>query len=153
MLIFCLSECNHKSQTIEKTKDINSLYEYVNEYYPEKINSLNDEILNQYDFKDILYSKKENSSLQSEIVYILLLKQYLYHLKTANQSYNLLDFQDKSSKEVINFFLKQHDIKNDVEFISSSICYHVLKNKSINSKEVRILIKQIEFEEERIENN
>lgn len=151
LFIFFLS-CKGPIEKKVNSDEIIKLREYAMYFKPNKINSLNEDSLNKYDIEDIFLKNQKDKKIAIEICEILLLKTYLYHLKKANQSYNLLDFQDKNSKAIIYFILKEKNINTNVEFISSSVIYNILKENKGNSIEVSRLINEIKNEENRILN-
>lgn len=120
-LMFLMFSCNNDKQNYSKDKDASMLKEYVIIYQPNKINSFDDDSLKKYDIEYIYSSKQEG--IKNEIANILLLKQYLLHLKKANQSYNLKDFNSKEARIIIDYFLAENKINSNVEFLSSSIPY------------------------------
>lgn len=150
VLFISFLSCKGQIEKNNDEVDIIKLRKYAMYFEPNKINSLNEDSLNKYDIKDVFLKNPKEKEKAIEICEILLLKTYLYHLKTANQSYNLLDFQDKSSKAIIDFFLKENGISKNVEFISSSVVYNILKENKDNSIEISKLINEIENEENRI---
>lgn len=146
-LMFLMLSCSKNKKNYFRKNDIFKLKEYVISYKPNKINSFDDDSLKKYNIKYIFNLKEED--LKNEIANILLLKQYLLHLKKANQSYNLKDFNTKEAKIIIDYFLAENMINSNVEFLSSSIPYEFLKSKKC-SKNVQMLIDSIKKEEDRI---
>ncbi|MNK21285.1 hypothetical protein D3C87_395390 [compost metagenome] len=149
---FLILSCKNDKQNYSKKDDLFLLQKYAVSYEPNKINSLDDDSLKHFNVKYIFSLKeKQQEDVKNEVANILLLKQYLLHLKKANQSYNLKDFDTKEAKIIIEYFLAKNKIDSSSEFLSSSIPYEFLKGqKNITSKEVKKLIEKINKEENRI---
>jgi hypothetical protein len=52
---------------------------------------------------------------------IVLLKSYTYHLTTAGQSYNLMNFRSGNAAKIIDWYCRHHSIPVSAEFLSSAI--------------------------------
>ena len=144
--------CSKSKTSYSKKDDLFLLKKYVSSFEPTKINSFDDDSLKQFNM-EYLFSLKEKQQevTKNEVANILLLKQYLLHLKKANQSYSLKDFKTKEAKIIIDYFLVRNKIDTSSEFLSSSIPYEFLKSqKTLLTREEKKLIDKIKVEESRI---
>ncbi len=151
-IFFLMLSCNKHKLSYSKKDDLSLLQKYALSYEPTKINSFDDDSLKKFNIEYIFSLKeKQQEATKNEIADILLLKQYLFHLKKANQSYNLKDFKTKEAKIIIDYFLANNEIDSSLEFLSSSLPYEFLKlQNNLTSKEVNGLIDEIKKEERRI---
>lgn len=80
------------------------------------------------------------------VVNVILLKLYLYHLKRANQGYNLITMRNGNAKFIIDYFFKENSISTDEEFVNSAVAYNLMKKDTLNSAIINELMNSIESE-------
>ncbi|QMU64853.1 MAG: hypothetical protein GKR88_11495 [Flavobacteriaceae bacterium] len=121
-------------------------------YVPNQIDLSEIDFLENFNIASIFNDKKNDKSKKDLIVNYLFLKQYLYHLKKANQGYNLYSMKKGKAKFLIEYFLQSNNIAEHSEgFINSAVAYNVLKkDKSITNSDILSLISKIEAENKRI---
>ena len=133
-----------------KEKDYNFLLLYAYNYQPTQIDlskNINDS-LDNFAINYIYASAPKNSLLL--ISKLFLLKQYQYHLKKANQGYNLYTMRKGATKKIIDYYLKQNKIDTVGEFLNSGFIYDIEKNKIQNDTILKNLILEIKQESQRI---
>ncbi len=135
--------------------DSNEFEMFVNNYKPNHIDlskDLND-TLKYFHITD-LFGATSNFT-KSKWVHKLLLKQYLYHLKTANQGYGLYSMRKGYTSLIINYFIEENGIDPDGEFLNSGVVVHKVSNNQMLKKDTAIitLLKEIKKEDSRIIKN
>lgn len=158
LLIFMIlfSSCKEKSNsqavsTLQLSNNINELLLDTKEYKPSTVDLSKEEFLNDYDIESILEANDNSESKKDLIVNLILLKQYLYHLRNSNQGYDLKSMMKNNAKPIIDYFLKRNEIDSSLEFINSAVAYNILKkDKSITNRDLMGLIVKIDNEDKRI---
>lgn len=84
-----------------------------------------------------------------EISKIILLKSYLYHLKRANQGYDLYTMRKGKAKYLIDIYLNRNNIDTIGEFLNSGIVWKLEKEKKNNTC-VNLILKELNNEQDRI---
>jgi hypothetical protein len=87
----------------------------------------------------------------AEIGKVILLKGYLYHLKRANQGYDLYTMRKGKTKKIIDCYLLTNEIDTSGEFLNSGFVWEIERSKSNNHK-VKDIVEAINVEKERIMN-
>ncbi|GAB5475885.1 MAG: hypothetical protein Mars2KO_39840 [Maribacter sp.] len=143
-----------KSLTEQKSKSLDSLLLGTKKYSPNVIDISKSEFLGGFDLEYIFRSDTYSSqkALKDEIVYTLLLKQYLFHLKRGNQGHDLKPMMKGNAEVLISYFLEKHNIDSSLEFINSGVAYNILKEKHDIDEDLRLLVKDIQIEVDRINN-
>lgn len=132
-------------------RNINDLISFAYEYKPSAINLSKNEGLNSFDidyiFNSAEYKDKKND--KDDITNIILLKQYLFHLKNSHQGFDLLSMRKGQAKNLIDYFLQQNNIQNQ-EFVNSGYPYILLSEKETDNTVINNVILEIERVEEDI---
>ena len=131
---------------IAKPKFIDSM---VINFNPQFIDLSKDEFINHYDFDSFFSNANIAETRKDYVAHMILLKLYLFHLRRAQQGYNLLDMREGNAKIMIDYFLEKNGFSIDSEFINSFVAYKVLKQKK-NDKAINTLLLEID---EEINNN
>lgn len=142
-----------KSKVSEKYPElgVKDLRNFAENYRPKHLN-LNKDINDSLEhFKlDSIFRNASSDSL-IEICKIFLLKQSLYHLKRANQHYNLLNMRKGGAKRIIDYYLTKNNIDTSkFLFIHSGRPYNIEKSKKQHDSLVQSLIEKNKKESERI---
>jgi hypothetical protein len=91
----------------------------------------------------------------NKLFILILLKQYYFHLRCCNQSYNLHDMRIGSAGIIINRYYEIASVKIWDNFLSSDEPYYwIIKNnkKYYNNRKIKKMIRLINKEQKRIEN-
>lgn len=112
---------------------------FADEYQPSEIDISKNESLSRFDVAYILESGEE----VDDIVYIILLKQYLFHLGKYHQGYDLLSMRKGQAKHLVNYFLEQNHITGE-EFVNSAMPYVIIKAQGSTNKLINDLLMRIE---------
>ncbi len=139
-------------QVDQKLNDsVNDLLTKSKNYNPNHIDLSKAKFLENFNVISIFKNEKYSTEAKINIVNTILLKQYLYHLKKANQGYDLKSMRNGNAKIIIDYFLSTNNIDSSKEFINSAVAYDTLKNnESKQDEEINQLIRSINKEVERI---
>ncbi len=98
-----------ESKSLDCNRVIDSLFDYVVKFEPTEIridkSIKKDKILNSLLNRADMMCFKQDEKKSKYIVAIILLKQYLFHLKCCNQSYDLLSMKEGNAQKIIDYFL------------------------------------------------
>jgi hypothetical protein len=146
--------CSNEIKNTQSTSESDSIYfeQFAIKYDPKNIDmskDLNDTLLD-YDLKKLFDNVSEFR--KEKWVDILLLKQYYFHLKSANQGFDLYSMRKGQSAIIINQFLLQNKLKLEGEFLNSGCVYEaVIKRDSLlNDSTISNLLHEIDIESRRI---
>lgn len=111
-------------ENVECDKLLDTLTNYARKFKPTELrldkSITKDSKLNAMLSRIDMACLKNSENKSKYIVAIILLKQYAYHLKCCNQSYDLLTMADGNAKILVDYFLiltKQN--KSSLELLSS----------------------------------
>lgn len=95
----------------------------------------------------------KNDSVFIRAINIILLKQYLFHLKKSNQGYDLFSMQKGNTELLLNSYLCYYNLKSDSEWFNSAFPYLNLKKneKYVNDNYLDSIIIEIDKQVSRIE--
>lgn len=141
-----------ESIVVQKNKDLDSLLSVVDTFVPNKIDLSEYEFLDNFDIDFILKNQEFSKDKKDKVVNVLLLKEYLFHLRNSNQGYDLKSMMKGNSESIINYFLENNGIDASQEFINSAVAFNILKEKNVIDKDVQNIIVDIGKEVNRINN-
>jgi hypothetical protein len=144
-----------KNTILITNKSLDSLLFYVSSFTPSTIDINKLELFEKFDVNFIFNQDYyKNKSKKNHIATIIILKQYLFHLKRSNQSYDIKSMRNGNAKIIIDYFFDINKIDTTQESISSSIAYIKLtENESKDyDKKISEILQEIENELKRIEN-
>ena len=147
------SNLNKQQRELKKeSRDLDSLLSSTIRYMPTHIDLSKSDLLERFDVDYIFNDREFNveKSKKDKIVHILLLKQYLYHLKKGNQGYDLKPMMKGKAEILISYFLDHNEINRSREFINSAVTFNILKEKNIVDSDIKQLIEEIQIETNRI---
>lgn len=152
----CSSEINNKDKSnvisIDVKIDSVAFDRFVINYIPHNIDMSKDlnDTLSRYNIDEIFSNVTEQT--KNRWVYILMLKQYLYHLKVGNQGYDLYTMRKGKTEIVINSYILSSNQKPNGEFLNSgSIVDAIALKKYLSNEPIIIeLMNKIRIENMRI---
>jgi hypothetical protein len=155
LLCGCSSDYN-TSNTTDAQKNMNidstAFDSFVLSYTPHNID-LSVDLNDTLKFFNVEFLFNHSSNYQKEKwVSIILLKQYLNHLRRANQGYDLYSMRKGETEIIINEFIKANKMDSLGEFLNSGcVVDRVLKKETLyKNKAISIILTEIDKEEQRI---
>ena len=139
------------SYHVVKSSEFYELFQYVLRFQPSEIDISKDTFNDSLDFyfvDSIIQVTPDDSLLL--LSKILLLKLNLYHLKRANQGYDLNMMRKGNVKIFIDYYLVKNNVDTLGEFLHSGIPFQIEKSKRQNNPTVERLLREIDFEVERL---
>ncbi len=155
IMLMCFTACQNKASVdhpkqvkdTQLNRSLQNFQDFVYNYHPAEIDLSKNKGLSNFDIDYIFNSAqyKDQVAEKNNIAAIVLLKQYLFHLKNYHQGYDLLSMRKGQAKYLIDYFLKIEHIENK-EFVNSGEPYR-LGQKTQNNKYISSLIREIKREE------
>ncbi|MBX7204096.1 MAG: hypothetical protein K1X81_01605 [Bacteroidia bacterium] len=152
----CSSEVNNKDKSnvisIDVKTDSMEFDRFVINYIPHNIDMSKDlnDTLSHYNIDEIFSNVSEQA--KNRWVYILMLKQYLHHLKVGNQGYDLYTMRKGKTGIIINYYIRSSNQKPNGEFLNSGsiVDATALKKHLSNDPIIIELMNKIRVENKRI---
>lgn len=141
-----------KQEKSKLNRDIIQLKYFASSYQPKEINISKNTDLQGFDMEYIFSDKSylELKNLKDEIVTVILLKQYLYHISNAHQGYDLLQMRKGQAKYIIDYYIKAYKIEPNTEMLNSGYIYdQISSTKKTYRSEITDLIAKIKIEEDK----
>ncbi|MGV3461060.1 MAG: hypothetical protein ACO1N9_11480 [Flavobacterium sp.] len=142
-----------KPEKSQLTRDITQLKYFASSYQPKEINLAKNKDLQGFDMEYIFSDKSypELKYLKDEIVTVILLKQYLYHIGNAHQGYDLLQMRKGQVKFLIDYYMKSYKIESDLEMLNSGYIYdQIISGNRTYNHEIMDLAGKINSEKTRV---